>query len=236
MTENLPTLDVTAPSTRAFEVAETLLRGFYFQDMRETHLLNCDFDAAMTAAERAVHHMSEAFVAEFPDVPAERAERAGELFMRALFLQDEIENRDDFDACFEHDVPPGAFVSSAPDDSESDTINDDPRWRDVRELLGTVCDELDINAEYATLHTRFWRLHGQEVDGWETVARRAHRIKVARMAPSADSETVDNLARYFVVGVTRHDEWARESPERDVSSAIDLVAHYYQRLFDLRDE
>ncbi|AFK19458.1 hypothetical protein E6P09_11790 [Haloferax mediterranei ATCC 33500] len=202
--------------------------------MRETHLTDCDFDAAQSAAAHAVDYMSSAFEAEFPDVPASRAAYAGELFMRALFLQDEIENRAAFDECLEHDVSDDVFVSSPAEIPEIVSINDDPRWSDVQDLLEVVCDELEMDSEYAVLHTRFWRLHGQRRDNWQTIARRAHRIKVARMVPEADDETIDNLARYFVAGVSRHDGWVREGPERDVTSTLDIVAQYYHRLFDLR--
>ncbi|KAB1188325.1 MULTISPECIES: hypothetical protein [Haloferax] len=201
--------------------------------MRETYLVECDFDAANTAATRATEYMSNAFKIDFPDADPNRAERAGELFMRALFLQDEIENRAAFYDCLSRPVPEGTFVDAAeavPDLS----INDDPRWRDVRILLESVCEEIDISTEYAVLHARFWRLHGQRRDGWRSIARRAHRIKLARMIPSATAADIENLAEYFVAGVEQHDDWHRNSPERDISSTVDIVARYYQRVFDLR--
>jgi hypothetical protein len=234
MTENLPTLDVPTVSPRATEAAETLLRGFHFQDMREEHLLDCDFEAARTAAVEATDHMSQAFVVDFPDVPSDRARRAGELFMRALFLQDEIENRAAFYTCLTQCVPEDIFVDVA-EEVPGLSINDDPRWKDVRALLEGVCEEIEVDEEYAVLHARFWRLHGQQRRGWQTIAHRAHRIKLERMVPSASSEAIDDLAAYFVVGVKNHDSWTRTNPERDISSTVDLVARYYQRVFDLRD-
>ncbi|WP_225317737.1 MULTISPECIES: hypothetical protein [Haloferax] len=233
MTRNLPALDVSAPSPRAIEAAETLLRGFHYQDMREAYLTDCDFGAARTAATNATAYMSEAFEIDFPNLAATRAHRAGELFMRALFLQDEIENRASFYDCLEHQVPDGTFVDVAQTVPEM-SINDDPRWRDVRALLEAVCDEVDVSREYAVLHARFWRLHGQRRDGWRGIARRAHRIKLARMVPSASATDIDKLAEYFVAGVDDHDDWRRESLERDISSTVDVVARYYQRVFDLR--
>lgn len=235
MTHHLPTLHVSAISRRAIEAAETLLRGFHYQDMRETYLTECDFDAARTAATNATEHMARAFTIDFPNASPEKAGNAGELFMRALFLQDEIENREAFYQCLSDDVPDGIFVDVAEVDPGI-SINDDPRWQAVRALLEDVCHGVGIDSEYAVLHARFWRLHGQRRDGWRSVARRAHRIKLARMVPSASEDDIDDLAAYFVAGVDDHDDWSRETPAQDISSSADIVARYYQRVFDLRDD
>ena len=233
MKKNLPPLDITTPSRRAREAAETLLRGFHYQDLRETHLIACDFDAARRAATHATEQMGQSFRVDFPDVPEERAKRAGELFMDALFLQDEIENRAEFYECLSGPVPDGTFVDVA-EAVPGLSINDDPRWEDVRVLLERVCTEIGIDTEYAVLHARFWRLHGQRRDGWRSVARRAHRIKLARMVPQASAAEIDKLSEYFVAGVDNHDNWCRDDPQRDISSTVDIVARYYQRVFDLR--
>ncbi|WP_396612490.1 hypothetical protein ACH9L7_04235 [Haloferax sp. S1W] len=235
MMDELPALDVSPPSDRALDAAETLLRGFYLQDMREMHLSNCAFDAAREAAAGAEEHMARAFQIEFPDCPASHSCRAGKLFMRALFLQDEIENRETFLDCFAHDVPDDIFISDvrgAPNTS----INDDTRWAMVENIMKSSCNEIDLDPEFATLHVRFWRMHGQKRDGWRSIARRAHRIKVAHMVPTADAQTVDALARYFVAGAERHDEWDREDVQREVNSVLTIVGTYYQAIFDLRDE
>ncbi|ELZ98756.1 hypothetical protein C440_00330 [Haloferax mucosum ATCC BAA-1512] len=54
------------------------------------------------------------------------------------------------------------------------------------------------------------------------------------MVLNADDETIDDLSQYSIADVHRHDEWSRESLERDVSSTVDVVAKYYHRLFDLQ--
>ncbi|ELZ85052.1 hypothetical protein C453_10740 [Haloferax elongans ATCC BAA-1513] len=233
MTE-LPTLDASPPTTRALDAAESVLLGFYHQDLRETHLSNCEFDAARAAAESAEAHMSRAFRFEFPDAPAARADRAGELFMRALFVQDEIENQESFTQCFTHEVPDDVFVSDV-EAMVQTSIDDDARWADCERLLEAACDEVGIDPEYATLHVRFWRMHGQKREGWRAAARRAHRIKLACMVPAADTDTIETLAQYFVAGAERHDEWARRDVHQEVGSALDIVATYYQAIFDLRD-
>ncbi|KAB1198873.1 hypothetical protein GJR99_00915 [Haloferax sp. MBLA0078] len=195
----------------------------------------CDFDAAQIAARRATEKMSESFQIDFPDVPAADAKQAGELFMRALFLQDEIENRAAFYECLSGPVPEGVFVDVA-EAVPGMSINDDPRWEDVRILLERVCTQLGIDTEYAVLHARFWRLHGQRRDGWRTIARRAHRIKLARMIPAATATDIDDLSEYFLAGVDAHDNWCRNDPERDLSLTTDIVGRYYQRIFELRDD
>ncbi|WP_411963575.1 hypothetical protein [Haloferax sp. YSMS24] len=234
MKKNLPSLDIAEPSLQARKAAETLLRGFHYQDLRETYLLACDFDAARQAATLATDHMSQSFTVDFPNAPDERARRGGELFMRALFLQDEIENRAEFYECLSDPVPDDIFVDVA-EAVPGLSINDDPRWEDVRILLEGVCEELGIDTEYAVLHARFWRLHGQRRDGWQSIARRAHRIKLARMVPRASATDIDKLAEYFVAGVDHHDNWCRDDPERDISTTVDVVARYYEQIFDLRN-
>ncbi|WP_416839840.1 hypothetical protein [Haloferax sp. DFSO52] len=236
MKKNLPPLDIPAPSRQAREAAETLLRGFHYQDLREKHLIACDFDAARGAATKASGYMSQSFKIDFPTVPLDNAERAGSLFMQALFLQDEIENRAEFYDCLSGPgpVPEDTFVNVA-EAVPGMSINDDPRWELVRELLEEVCEETQIDDEYAVLHARFWRYHGQRRDGWRSIARRAHRIKLARMVPNANASDIDKLSEYFVAGVDNHDTWSREDAEQDIESTIDIVARYYQRIFELRE-
>lgn len=232
MTEHLPGLNVSAPSSRAQEAAETLLRGFHHQDLREEHLKTCNFDAAQEAATHATRLMGQSYQLEFPTISKQRANEAGELFMHALFLQDEIENWPEFAPCFSRDSPVDLFVTTDSDIPET-CINDDPRWENVHNLLLEVCRKLKMNTEFATLQTRFWRHHGQQRTGWQTLAFRAHKIKVHRMVPTADEEKIADLARYFVAGVERHDQWNRHDADSDIEVALDVVSRYYQCIFDL---
>ncbi|ELZ98755.1 hypothetical protein C440_00325 [Haloferax mucosum ATCC BAA-1512] len=170
MTQDLPSLNVSTPEPPAFEAAETLLGGFHLQDMRESHLVACDVAAARSAASAAVEHMVTAFGFEFPAVSRSRTARAAESFMRALFVQDEIENRVAFGGRAERGRSADVFVSSLGDVTGAPSIDDDLRWSEVRGLLRTVCDDPDMDPKYAALHTRFWRRHGQRHDSWETIA------------------------------------------------------------------
>ncbi|WP_410764472.1 hypothetical protein [Haloferax sp. DFSO60] len=232
MTGHLPALNTSSPSPRAREAAETLLRGFHFQDQREDYLKARNFDAARDAATHAIELMGQSYQLEFPRVPESRAYKAGELFMRALFLQDEIENWPEFSPCPEEDLPADLFVSSDTDVTVQG-IDDDPRWDDVRALLLEVCRLLDMDDEFATLQTRFWWHHGQQRDNWQTVAFRAHCIKIRQMVPNAEDRVVANLARYFVAGVEAHDTWGRSDPSQDITAAYDVVSRYYQQIFEL---
>ncbi|MFC7203422.1 hypothetical protein ACFQJC_07855 [Haloferax namakaokahaiae] len=232
MTEHLPGLNISSPSPRATDAAKTLLRGFHFQDRREDCLKARQFDAAQQAATRAIDLMGQSYQLEFPSVPDTKAYEAGELFMRALFLQDEIENWADFSSCPEADLPTEAFVT-ADTGIAVRSIDADPRWDDVRNLLVEVCRRLEMDEEFATLQTRFWWYHGQKRTDWQTIAFRAHCIKIRRMVPRADDRTVANLARYFVAGVETHDEWNRADVDHDISMALDVVSRYYEQIFDL---
>lgn len=232
MSRNLPLGDVADVSPTAREVSERLLDAFFHQDLREDCLLCGDADGARTAAETATTAMSTVFCAEFPGRPRRHAERAGETFVQALFLQDEIENW----AAVEADrsqLPSDLVLTCGPAPRGADVL-DDPRWDDVRDLLSAVCSDAGIDETYARRQTEFWRRHGQREAGWRRTALAAHRLKVRAMVPGCSDEEAERLARQFVLGVELHDEWGRTDRDRDFGEIRGVVAAYYQRIFELR--
>lgn len=226
-------MDVSDISDDAREAAELLLDAFYLQDARETFLLAGDAERARLAAETATDRMSKAFRTEFPSVEIRRAETAGREFMRALFLQDEIENWADLRAQMNDAL--SDVVVSDPGKTYALDVNADPRWERVRSLLLDTCMHVGIDPEYAELQSRFWRLHGQRADDWSRYAFEAHRLKVRAMVADCDPDDVEALARDFVVGVQLHDAWERRNRDDDFSDILALAAGYYQRIFDLLD-
>ena len=225
----------TTTSDSPTEVAETLLRAFYAQDERDAYLRTGDTASAARAADAAREQMGEAFVAEFPHVAEPMARLAGVRFVEALFLQDEIENREALAASVEeNDLDTTLFLTDL--EFEAGPILADSRWELVEAYLRDVCDHVGIDRDYAHAQTRFWKLHGQTMD-WMDAAASAHRIKLEAMLDESDADEADiaRLADYFVAGVAAHDEWGDDEIEA-VEHIAGLVATYYEELFDLRDD
>lgn len=217
----------------AFATAEAVLDAFYQQDQRELHLIRGDADAARRAQKRATACMVRAFVAEFPDIDDTAAPRAGTAFMHALYLHDEIEN---WEYVAEQRSEPGIeelLFTEQPIPAET-RQSGDPRWDLVERHLDAVCVLTGIDPEYAARQTRFWKLHGSVEDYWRRDAIAAHRLKLRAMMPCADEATIESLAETFVEGVAIHDEWAHHDRDEDLSRVLDMVAGYYQRVFDNR--
>lgn len=223
----------TTVGTEALATAEAVLDAFYEQDQRELYLIRGDADTARRAQERANASMVRAFVAEFPDIDDAAAERAGTAFMHALFLQDEIENWEYIaEPRLEPEIAELLFTDqSVPFETRQSS---DPRWDAVECRLEEVCALVDIGPEYAPRQTRFWKLHGAVEDYWRRDAIAAHRLKLRAMMPGADEATIESLAETFVDGVAIHDEWTHLDRDEDVARALDMVAGYYQRVFNNR--
>jgi hypothetical protein len=235
-TKTVRSTDTTTPRTDvdAATVAETLLRAFYAQDEREACIRAGDADGAVRTADLARDLMGEAFVAEFPHVPESEARLAGVRFVEALFLQDEIENRDAFAVAVDEGLDSSVLLTdSRPRDGP---LLDDSRWELVESYLHEVCEYAGIDDAYAAAQTRFWKLHGQQLN-WMDAAATAHRLKVESMldgAPAAPAD-VARLADYFVAGVAGHDQWADDEIEA-VDGIVGLVTTYYAELFALRGQ
>ncbi len=230
---DVPPLAINPVSERAVETAETLLSAFYLQDEREAHIIREDGPSARAAASTARDRMVETYEREFPHVDRERVETAGDAFIRALFLHDEIENWEFIEQLLESDDLESVLLSDTAA-SYGDKPALDPRWERVHEQLSAVCRRVDIDPAYADKQTQFWRLHGQIHEYWEEVAHEAHAIKLRAMVPTAPDDVVDDLAQYFVAGVKLHDRWGHQHRDRDLSRVVDLVARYYQKVFELR--
>lgn len=234
-TTTVRSTDSTTPRTGydAATVAETLLRAFYAQDEREACIRGGDTNGAVHAANTARDLMGEAFVAEFPHVPESRAHLAGVRFVEALFIQDEIENRDAFTAAVEDGLDTALLLTDA--DPRDGPLLDDARWELVESYLEEVCEYAGVDDAYAHAQTRFWKLHGQQMN-WMDAAATAHRIKLEAMldGTSATSDDVARLADYFVAGVAGHDQWADDEVEA-VDGIVGLVTTYYDELFTLRE-
>ncbi|GAB7094293.1 hypothetical protein JCM30237_14450 [Halolamina litorea] len=227
------TSEVTAAGPEAVSAAESVLDAFYQQDQRELHLIRGDADAAMRAQERANVGMTRAFAAEFPTISTAAAEQAGTRFMHALYLQDEIEN---WEYVVEQRSNPGIeellfTEGSVPAETRQSS---DPRWDCVEGCLEEVCSYTGIDPEYAVCQTRFWKLHGGVEDYWRQDALDAHRLKLRSMIPGAAESTIESLAETFVDGVAIHDDWTHQDREADLERVLDMVANYYQRVFDVR--
>lgn len=231
------TLGADAPSAAARATAETLLEAFYQQDIREERLLDGDAAGAMEAATATVEAMATVFRVEFPGRPRERAERAGRTFAHALFVQDEIENWTALRANrTAFDRPPEEFLLSDLSQPYGDDVRGDPRWEEVRRLLYRVCDEAGIDPAYGERQTEFWRQHGQRDGNWMRTALDAHRLKIAAMVAGCDADEAAALSECFLSGVVLHDRWSRADRDRDFAAIRDIVAAYYQRVFELRGD
>jgi len=162
------------------------------------------------SAARAYDRMGTIYTREFPDVPADDARQAGRAHVDALFKQDIIEN-----------------------DPRHETAADvlaDERWRGddtpwcVEGSLREVCECVGMDEVFAEALTEFYRLHGQQRDGWKEAAYRAHRTKATRITGS--ETTGEQLAPYFVISVLHHN--ARTWAEGQA-----VIREHYERLFEL---
>jgi hypothetical protein len=218
----------------ATAAARTLLEAYYLQDQREGLLRRGESRRAAAAGAEALDRMATAYEVEFPHVDRARARAAGESFMRALFVQDEIENwellRRDAASALR-----GVLVSD-PDQSYGSNAGNDARWRLVRECLGETCGRVEIDERYAEMQTEFWLLHGQLNEYWEGLAVEAHEHKLRAMVDDPPRAVVDRTGEWFVEGVKLHDDWDHRDRDRDLDEMVELVACYYREVFDLRFE
>jgi hypothetical protein len=222
-------------SANARLTAATLLEAYYFQDERERHLLSANVGGATAARQKALDCMATTYEMEFPHLDRFRVREAGEAFMHALFVQDEIENWAKL-----RERPEG------PEDDLRDALVSDPevcygrnpiedvRWEHVETSLRETCRKAGIDDRYASRQTRFWVLHGQCDPEWERVAHDAHELKLRALVDDPPERAVDRLGQQFVDGVRIHDEWTHSDAAADIEAAIDLVTEYYDELFDLR--
>lgn len=213
--------------------AKTLLDAYYFQDLRESAILQNEPDASADASAAALHHMANVFEREFPTRPTPQVRAAGKEFMRGLFVQDEIENHH-----LISNLPLPDFEEVLLTDPTTTQVNPatDDRWDVVRQHLDETCDAVGINDEYSDVQTRFWLLHGQLNEYWEEVAKRAHRYKLEAMLGPVPSETHEKLGSYFVAGVKLHDDWTHRHKKADFEEVENIVTQYYECVFGLRAE
>lgn len=227
-------LDARPAPRRAVVAARTLLEAYHLQDRRERLVRGGRFEEGANVGDAALERMGAAYVMEFPDVDRDRARRAGEAFMRSLFVQDEIENWDGLRANPERDLRD--VLLSDPAEPYGPTLVTDPRWEDARAHLREACREVGIDERYAERQVRFWLLHGQGDPGWKEVAFEAHELKLRSMVDDPPEEAVVRMGNYFVEGVELHDQWSHRDGERDVDRVADLVTDYYRELFELRSQ
>lgn len=81
-----------------------------------------------------------------------------------------------------------------------------------------------------------WRLHGQLEEYWEEVAIEAHSIKLEAILPECPPALAESLGEYFVAGVKAHDQWEHRIREQELEQLVDLVATYYQKIFEVRGD
>ena len=225
--------DVSQYPANPGTTARALLDAYYFQDQRESAIVQNEPDAAAEAGAAALRRMADSFESEFPDRGLEQARTAGREFMRGLFVQDEIENHhlianlplSDFDA----------VLLTDPTTDQTDPATDE-RWDLVRQHLADTCSAVGIDDEYSDLQTHFWLLHGQLNEYWEEVAKRAHRHKLEAMIGPVPTEIHRKLGSYFVEGVKLHDDWSHCNKGADFEEVEDIVTRYYRRVFELRAE
>ena len=230
--DELASLDVGTVSEAARETGRLLLDAYYLQDEREAHLLRGDAETARAVGEEALEKMGATFEREFPGVESERAMASGKAFMRALFLQDEIENWGLIRQVGVDSLSPALL--SDPDGPYGTNQIRDERWDSVEAELLESCERAGIAEEFAQRQRQFWLLHGQLGEYWERVAIEAQEIKLRAMLPDPDADVVERLADHFVAGVKLHDEWGHRQKEEDMAELHRIVSAYYQKIFELR--
>lgn len=212
--------------------ARTLLKAYYLQDEREGCLLRGKPREAAAAGARALDRMATTYEVEFPHVDRSRARQAGESFMRALFVQDEIENWELLRREARSDLRD--VLVSDPSASYGSNPASDARWGLVRTYLREACERTGIDERYAEKQTEFWLLHGQLDEYWEELALEAHEFKLRAMVEDPPKDVVERTGKRFVDGVKIHDGWDHRNESSDLCEAVELVAAYYREVFELR--
>lgn len=202
------TQSTTKTNPIARQTAANLARAYQLQDELESETRLAD-KRETEMATQAYERMGEVYSREFPKIATADARQAGHAHVDALFKQDVIEN-------------------DPANNTVKDVLNDD-RWRqadrwNVKNSLVELCDLVAMDKQFAEAMTEFFRLHGQNQDGWKRQAYRAHTIKTTRIT---GSETVgQKLAPYFVIAVMHHDS-------RTWSTGREIIRAHYERLLDL---
>lgn len=226
------TLDADRSDLGPTAAACTLLKAYYLQDEREDTLLRGKPREAATAGAKALDRMATIYEVEFPQVDRLRARRAGESFMRALFVQDEIENWELLRREARSDLQD--VLVSDPSASYGSDPTTDVRWKLVRTHLRETCERTGIDERYAERQAEFWLFHGQLDERWEEIALEAHEFKLRAMIEDPPREVVERSGERFVDGVKIHDGWSHRNESDDLCEAVELVAEYYREFFGLR--
>lgn len=209
----------------AYDAAESLIRGYTLQDIRMDHLRDGNYDEVEEVEEEALDEMAEAFEYEFPDSPD--AAEAGMHFMRASFMQDEIENWE----VLSGDPDAQEYVKVSDYDGEAD-FDDDPRWNEVENELRAVCDAVGIDEKYVEEKKKFLKLHEKGDPAYRKHAANAEEVKIRAMIDDENGDRARELSRYFLKGVQMHDDWDND---RDLDEdAIEFIGEYYEKIADLR--
>lgn len=226
------TIDSNRSDLEPAATARTLLEAYYLQDEREGCLLLGKPREAAAAAAKALDRMATTYEVEFPHVDRCRARRAGESFMRALFVQDEIENWELLRREARSDL--SDVLVSDPSASYGSNPAADVRWGLVKTYLREACERTGIDERYAEKQMEFWLLHGQLDEYWEELALEAHEYKLRAMIEDPPNEVVERTGERFVDGVRIHDGWSHRNESDDLREAVELVAEYYREVFKLR--
>lgn len=209
----------------AYDAAESLIRGYTLQDIRMDLLQEGRYEEAKEAEEKALDEMAEAFKYEFPE--SQQATEAGRHFMRASFMQDEIENWE----VLSGDSEAQKYIK-VPKADERGGLKNDPRWSSVEEELQAMCEAVGIDEEYVEEKTKFLKLHELGDPEYEKHAARAEEIKIKAMIDEEHEDKAEELSEYFLKGVQMHDDW--ENNEEIDEEALKLIGEYYEKVDNLR--
>lgn len=207
-------------SSQPEDSAESLLRGYRYQDLRMEHLLGGEYTKAWYDERKAIEEMAKAYDFEFPDATESAA--AGEHFMIASFMQDEIEN---WLKLRNLNVP--SCCLNIPYLDTINNIQQDPRWQYVATELQTMCELAGINTAYIEPKIEFLKLHGVGDPAYKEFARQAERTKIMAMGDISETRA-EELTRFFLRGVQQHDEWNEyESVDESLSQ---VVSEFYRQV------
>lgn len=207
----------------AYDAAHSLLRGYLLQDIRMDYMLEGSYGQVPEIEQEALDEMSNAFEYEFQD--ADAAREAGRHFMKASFMQDEIENWEEL-----KQSPEAQKYMWISDSNHSGSFMNDERWNEVREELEEVCHNAGVDEEYVDHKVKFLKLHEVGDPKYVDHAVKAESIKIEAMISDEHSDKSEDLSKYFLKGVEQHDEWDEELDEE----TVELVAEYYRKIRELR--
>jgi hypothetical protein len=151
--------------------------------------------------EESAESFFKVFLPLFPNVGLLKMHSASELFVKALFKQDEIENHSGYG---------------------SHEIVNDGRWEEVKDLLGAFSRTIGIPESFAENTTNFWRFHGVGDDRYVNYLLQSDAIMTTAILGSSYWSKI--LSSLYLACVECHDK----HDSAGLETGLSFATKYYE--------